>query len=390
MSVPPGSGYGNASEAYMLGLQAAGVPVTWTPLGWPSERWDAPLGPVVASSHPAIGRDSRCGAIADLDLEHDTVVVCSTPIWHPRLGSEASGRMLAAYTTWETDRLPADWVPVLNRYDRVLVPSRFNAEVFVSSGVQVPVAVVPHISAPARHRGAAGPGPRGPKFIFYLIATWTTRKAILDAVRAYVSAFTASDAVTLVIHTSREDLVACARLDREGRPRRSEAATWYTLARALAGLDSAPEIVLSTRKLTDRGVEALHTRGDCYFSLSRGEGWGLGAFDAAAHGNPVIVLGWGGPLDFLPGDYPYFVDFALAPTTSDEPDAWWRPEPGERWAKANLEHAACLLRRVVSHQGEAHAWGETLRSTIRSNFSSAVVTRRLLDSLELGALGARA
>jgi len=102
LSVPPGNGFGNASEAYLTGLRSAGVPVTWTPLGWPSPVWRAPHAPVpVASLDETTHRD-----IAELPLAHDTVLVSAPSLWNDRLIAEPEGRLMAAYATWETDRLP--------------------------------------------------------------------------------------------------------------------------------------------------------------------------------------------------------------------------------------------------------------------------------------------
>src|SRR5262249_27259737 len=140
--------------------------------------------------------------------------------------------------------------------------------------------------------------------------------------------------------------------------------TWFTLAEALAGRKEAPEISLSTNPLTREQVEALHARGDCFVSLSRGEGWGLGAFDAAVFGNPGIVTGWGGTLDFLPPDYPYCADYDLVSTMAEEADYWWRPVAGERWAKARIEHSASLMRQVFEHQDQARESGRALQSTV--------------------------
>lgn len=361
LSVGPGSGYGDASEAYLSGLRAGGVPATWTPLGWPSESWSAPYGPVANAD---LG-DALHGDIAYREIRHDTVVVSSTPLWHRQLAVEATGRLLVAYSTWETDRLPSRSVSLLNRYDRVFVPSRFNAAVFEASGVAVPVRVIPHIARPAPYT----PRATTDKFVFYLIAAWSTRKAILDTVEAFATAFTDRDDVVLVIHTTAEDKIA-------GRP------TWVTLAKALAGRRDLPEVSLSTRRLSRTDVDALHARGDCFVSLSRGEGWGLGAFDAAAHANPVVVTGWGGTPEFLPGDYPYLVEYDLLPTTTEEPDAWWRPHPGERWAKARIEHAASLLREIYEHRDQARSWGRAIRSNIADAFATDRVTGRLIEALD--------
>jgi glycosyltransferase involved in cell wall biosynthesis len=376
LSVGPGSGLGDAAEVYLSGLRAAGIPVSWTPLGWPSPVWGTVYGPVSATSlNGTTHRD-----IADIPVPHDTVVVCSTPLWHEQLRVETEARQLVAYTAWETDRLPAASVGILNRYDRVLVPSRFNADVFAASGVTVAVFVVPHI---ARARVSTGAPPRSDeKFVFYMISTWTTRKAILDTVSAYLAAFTAADQVRLVIHTTPEDLVARARVGHGAAPAEAHhRTTWFTLAEALAGREDAPEISLSTNPLRREQIEALHARGDCFVSLSRGEGWGLGAFDAAVFGNPVIVTGWGGTLDFLPPDYPYCVDYDLVSTMAEEADDWWRPVAGERWAKARIEHAASLMRHVYEHQDQARESGRTLQSTVSTTFAEPRVTHQLIGAL---------
>ena len=249
LSIGPGTGYGNASESYLRGLRRTGVPVTWTPIGWPSSTWDSPLGPVTDFTWHKLDRAAHLD-IANRAIEHDVVVVHSTPLWHDQLAVEADGRPLVAYTTWETDRLPADSVAVLDRYDGVLVPSRFNATVFKSSGVTAPLGVVPHIARAPRWRVPATG--TADTLIFYLIATWTARKAILDVVSAYLTAFTTADDVLLVIHTTPDDLIARARAARCGRPaEHHETATWFTLAKTLARRTNVPEITLSTRWLTE-------------------------------------------------------------------------------------------------------------------------------------------
>jgi hypothetical protein len=368
LSLTPGSGYGDASEAYLSGLKEAAVPVTWTPLGWLSKGRPQSFGPMAKT-------DLDGYAHADIGLvpiEHDIVVVAAPPQPRDELKIDTVGRRLVSFTTWETDRLPGPWVEILSEYDRVLVPSRFNRDTFVSSGLVTPVHVVPHIARAIPEV----PVDAGAGFVFYTIATWTARKAVLDTVAAFVTAFGADDDVTLVIHTSQEDLGARARFGAGVRPD-----SWLTLAQALAGRTNVPKILLSTRWLDRDGIDALHAKGDCFISLSRGEGWGLGAFDAGNHGNPIVVTGWGGTLDMLPPGYPYCVDFDLAPTTLDSPDDWWQPEPGERWAVARVEHASTLLRRIYEQRAEARTWARELQQIIRARFASRPVTKQLLAAL---------
>jgi glycosyltransferase involved in cell wall biosynthesis len=324
--------------------------------------------------------------------------VHSTPLWPPGWTPPGEGRRGAgqdrrrAYPTFEADRLPGRWVSILNRYAGVLVPSRHSLQVCRESGIDVPVSVVPHIAKPPRptmdplNPGLPSAGLAGLPdhlFVFYLIGTWTSRKAVPDAVRAFLGAFTADDEVALVLKTSAEDRVALQR-SRHGRdtePGPHSGMAWFTLARLLAGYPSPPPIRLIAGDQPDGLIRQLHARGDCFLSLARGEGWGLAAFEAGTAGKPVVLTGWGGHCDYLPPGYPYCVRYDLVPTTDDEPDDWFEAAPGQRWARADIGHASRLLRQIYERRDEAARWGRQLQQHILANFTASQVLPVMLDVL---------
>jgi glycosyltransferase involved in cell wall biosynthesis len=379
----PGDGLGDAAAAYLSGLRARAVPVSWVPLDWGTGTWGPghPLAPWPGPSP----RSCQHSDICNVDLDYDVTLVHSLMRWYE--GWPSTGRY-AAYATYEADRLPERSVAALNHYDSVLVPSRQNLEVFRNSGVVVPVRLVPHIARPPRPVAGAGlPGLPAETFVFYLIATWTCRKAVPDAVTAFLEAFTAADDVALVLKTTDADHVALRRL-REGRdaePARHSGRSWWSLAALIAKYPDPPPIRLITRALPRAEIDALHTRGDCFVSLARGEGWGLGAFEAGAAGNPAVVPGWGGHLDYLPAGYPYCAGYRLVPTAAEELDDWWERLDDQRWAKADVTHASYLLRRIFEHRGEAREWGRRLRHHIMTNFTAEQVMPRLLAALSIPA-----
>ena len=373
LSYGPGAGYGDAAEAIMAGLRDAGVPVTWSPLGAEENIWKADLGPLV---HPG-GAGSSQHDIVQLPIDYDTVAVHCPPVWNDWLADEAGGCRMVAFTTWESDRLPDRYVDALNHYDLVVVPSSFNVALFMASGVTVPVVAVPHVARPVTV--APPPAPSG-HLRFYTIGTWSTRKALDGTITAFMDAFGPEDDVSLLVRTTEEDHVAVARQARRGwvvDP--SETRSWFSLERLVAGRDHAP-IELRTEAMTPAEVKDVHRSADCFVSLTRGEGWGFGAFDAAAHGNPVVTTGWGGTLDFLPEGYPYLVDYDLVASSLDEPDNWAPPSRG-RWAKARIAHGAALLRSVHEDREKAWAQASALAPQIRAQFGSAVATERLLRVL---------
>jgi len=372
LATGPGSGFGDAAEAAMGGVRRAGVPVTWSPIGFGQTSWGTHYGPLLDPG----GEDSSQADVVHADIEHDTVILCGSPVWNEALERETEGRRRVAMTTWETDRLPDDYVSALNRFDLVVVPSRFNLEVFRASGVATTLVALPHISRPV----PAGPTPAPDGIVrFYTLGTWTTRKAMAETVLAFADAFSPADPVSLTVCSTEEDHIALDRIARRGwAVHPDEGRTWFTMEQLLADRTPAP-VELRTR-LTAAQVDELHRSHHVFLSLTRGEGWGLGPFDAAAWGNPVVTTGWGGVLDYLPVDSPYLVDYDLVPQTGDEPDNWSPQSPGH-WARARAGHAVSVLRSVVDDREAAWALAARLAPEIRTRFAAPAMTERLLRAL---------
>jgi glycosyltransferase involved in cell wall biosynthesis len=379
MAVEPGTGFGDAAEAYLSGLRTAAVPVSWIPMGWGSRKWGDPrqLSPVPWPPPPG----TQHADIAGADVNHDVVVVHTPPLWHQQLATQHA--QLVAYTAWEADAVPRDRVELLNHYSKVLVPSQFTRDVLVSSGVHVPIVAVPHI---ARERALGPPleirDATPDTYVFCVIGTWCTRKAMDETVVAYLDAFTDHDDVLLVVKTTPEDHLALARnTDRQRLGGQHAGSTWLTLAKLLAGRRKPPRLHLITDHWPRSRIDALHARTDCYVCLSRGEAWGLTTFDAAAHATPVVVTGWGGSIEFLPRRYPYLVEYDLIPTNHDRIDDWIELAPDRRWARARHDHAVQLLSHAYHARDEARMWGRQLQRHVTRTFASEVVTPRLLAAL---------
>jgi glycosyltransferase involved in cell wall biosynthesis len=131
-----------------------------------------------------------------------------------------------------------------------------------------------------------------------------------------------------------------------------------------------------TSVVTDQAIDELHRRGDCYVSLCRGEGWGIGAFDAASQGKPVVMTGFGGQLDYLDRNLAYLVNYSLVPV--DEPAAPKSYSPDQQWAEPDVAHGARLLRAVMAHRDEADARGRALCADVLARFNARAVIDPLM------------
>lgn len=374
------TGYAVAAKSYLRAFARAGMPVTWSPM-LPDEKGYRRV-------ESFRSEDTVLTRLARKDEPCDTVVIHTVPEYYPPLieDARAAGRRVFGYTVWELETLPRHWPAILNRLDGVIVPCRWNVEVFRNSGVSVPIHVVPHLSqfaSPDHGLGAAqdparleageeafAPG----RFMFYTIGFWSNRKAPELVARAFVRAFGANEPVSLVIKTSRNDITRRHRHWRNLFHRRHPSPK-ETVRRLVRPFGATPPIaVVADESLPDDWMLALHRRGDCFVSLARAEGWGLGAFDAALIGNPVVMTGYGGQRDFLDPVHAGLVEYRMVPV--HEPTWAANYRPSDRWAEPDLDHAIALMRQVYENRAEASRRARLLSDDIRRRFSE----RSILDA----------
>lgn len=368
------SGYAMSARRCMRALAGAGVELRWIPIV-PGPGW----GPGLAY-RPGAAEEVGDPALADLlaGPEHcDAVVAHLVPEYWPAVRALYPDAPLVGHTVWETDRLPAHWRPLLDTADLIVVPTAWNRELLERSGVRPPVRVAPHVvTQPQRAASEAWSELPADAFVVYTIAPWTARKSLAQTVRAYQQAFAGRDDTVLVIKTSPEDFA-------DPHPWSvnpvAPGTTAWALARILAEFADPAPVRLVTGVLLERDLEALHTRGDCYLSLCRSEGWGYPPFDACAWGNPVVITGFGGQLDYLDAGSAFLVDYELVPV--DDPAGGASYTPDQHWAEPSVEHAASLLRQVRAEPAEAAGRAARAQRRVLSDFAPATVARAFLGAL---------
>jgi len=118
---------------------------------------------------------------------------------------------------------------------------------------------------------------------------------------------------------------------------------------------------------------------DCYVSLHRSEGFGLGMAECMYLGKPVIATGYSGNLDFMNHDNSLLVDCRMVPLHEGDYPYW----QGQHWADPDIAHAAHLMRQVYESREFAQHIGAVAAASIRRSNSKAVcgaaVTARLQE-----------
>lgn len=368
------SGYGLSAVAYIRALLEIGVPVTWHPKVMGRRGYEAAADAAQARAALAsLSGIEEVYATFHAPVDYDTVVVHLTPEHWPA-ALEPRKRMIGC-TVWETDRLPVHWPPLLAGYDLILTPSTFSRDVFAPHA-KSQVAVLPHLPrndwpatnarslAAFRRRFGVGED----DFLFYTVSTWILRKAMWLTLQAFLLAFAQDDRVMLLIKTSPD-----GELEGQGwGPSRR------LFDRILANYPAPPRVLYVSDELSSEDMGLLHLAGDAFVSLTRSEGFGLGAFEAAAAGTPVIITGWGGQLDFLPAGDGCLVDYELRRIGAHLGNHL--PQE-QHWAHADLDHAIHWLQHLYANPVEARARGTRLRRYILEHFDGQSISRRLLQAL---------
>ena len=378
------TGYALAALGYIRALHNANVPV-WPFFLGPRDGQAPSLGRALADDPSFVDLPELMRATAR-PIAYDTVVAHLIPDSWKRLTEH--GKRLVGYTVWETDALPEHWPAILNSAERILVPCRFNAELFARNGVMRPVYVVPHIRRNSRSGSTHEDGVALRKrlgipadhFVFYTIAVWDPRKALAELIEVFVREFGSEDGVTLLVKTSTA--VDPTAMDAEaGTSIQERVARIIEDAGGETQRKPPSVVVMAADDISGAEINAIHAAGDAYVSLTHGEGWGLGAFDAATLGKPVIITGWGGQLDYLGSDYPGLVRYEMKPVTGWHPRARYRLT--QRWAAADRLHARELLRRVANRDNTFAEAAASVRKAIKERYAEPVVARQLIEAIGL-------
>lgn len=388
------SGYGQAAIANVRALVNAGVPVQWIPLDWQPDRMHVGQWAVSAGGQPRelLGKFGQHGHLNDLatliaqtstPIAYDTIVAHSPPEFWPH-GFQRGKRNIGC-TAWETDRSPAHWLPLLRQADHVVVPSTHNRDAFRRSGLKGPLSVIPHIR---RHRWCEFSraelaavrdelGIPAHHKVFYSINTWSVRKAMEDLLFAFAQAFPNGEPVTLLVKTGH--------MGEGPGPFYSTEPTHQLASRMTARISEAtgkafPHFVLLEDTLDGDELDLIHAIGDYYVSLTHGEGWGLGAFEAATLGKPVLMTAWGGHTDYLGTTWPGAIPYSMVPVVLMPPHL---PTyfPSQRWAHADVNAATELMRSVLASPEPALAAARTIRERSVERFAEPVVVQQWLEVL---------
>jgi len=261
-----------------------------------------------------------------------------------------SGRYRIGYTMLEVNGIPEDWILQANELDEVWVPSSFNKQTFLDSGLKVLVRVMPLGVNPDFYNPQIRPYRPTERYTFLAVFEWGERKGAELLLRAYHRAFSNKDDVLLLAKVINTD----------GGVNVQQQIKALNLPQ-----DGPPVAIIYNQDLPTHQMGSLYRSADCLVAPSRGEGWGMPHIEAMACGLPVIATDWSAPTDFMNETIAYPLQVAkLIPAVAKCPYY-----EGFRWAEPDEDHLVHLLRHVYENREEAAEKGQRASAEVLSKWT---------------------
>jgi len=346
-------GYTQASLNYVKSLQTQNINFEMLPLGQ-TVHWE----------YKPYWIQSSIDFFSKTQSNREIVLTHITPSDLLKVKYKGSKKTIGL-TTFETTRLPKWIVSGLNDfYDGLIVPSTYNKESLISSGIQIPIEVVEHAIGNwwLDHYTPKNSEP----YVFGYIGGWNNRKNPMLILESFLELYPKSQenfALFLKTYTDVqkanyiEDLI-------KGRE----------------------DIWFYNESWTEEQMAWGYSQIDCFISAHKGEGFGLNMAQANYLNKPVIFTNYSAPTEWLKVDscnnYPVSFQTETAKVNSDL-YKYFKTENGAEllWANPEKEDLISQIQRVANEKPK-EAMAQQDLEAYRERFSWKNIGENLVLAIE--------
>lgn len=191
------------------------------------------------------------------------------------------------------------------------------------------------------------------------------RKNPYGALRAFTQAFNNEENASLVFKVAHED---------------QHSDRFNELMNLAEGLGVKNKLIFISGYLSELDIYSITNACDCYLSLHRGEGFGLGIAEAMSIGKPVIVTDYGGTTEFCNHNNSIPVPYKLVPVSNHQKDNTAYAHVKE-WADPDIDFAASALKDCFTFPALRIQLGTSAKKTLKEHFSIVNFRKSIYDFL---------
>jgi glycosyltransferase involved in cell wall biosynthesis len=348
-------GLGEVFRNMLMALDSAGMPFAIYPFSKNVET--RRIGPFLESRYDR-------HSVYDINVAH--MATDQLPHYFSELRNQVvGGRYNILQTYWELAEAPLVWRPLLERIDELWVPNSYVANAFRPIFDRKVTVIPACVNINRKHsysRQHFGLDHDRFYFIFsFDYYSGTARKNPLGVAQAFGYAFPDQKMeVGLLLKSTGP-----GELD-------------PTVSQHLKSLSTIDKRITILDRSVDRDeILSLIDDCDCYISLHRSEGFGLGMAEALALGKPVIATDYSGNRDFLTERTGFPVPFSLRELMPGE----YPMGEGQSWAEPDLEVAIRYMRTVFANREERERRSSRGKQFIEDHYSGRTAAKTIMDRL---------
>lgn len=270
------------------------------------------------------------------------------------------------YPAWELSKYPSEWAKKINSFDEVWTTSKFTHD-SIKASVNIPVCQMPlaceiSLNSFLDRRFFGIPESAFVLFFSFDFTSYILRKnpfAVLEAFKQLCNRCPDKD-LFLVIKLNNSDA------------RKGDYNKFIASFR-----DFQNRILIINKLFTDNEIKNLIRCCDCFISLHRSEGYGLGIIAAMYLGKPVVATAYSGNLDYMTPDNSCLVRYTLCNVAENAYPFY----QGQVWAEPDISHAVEWLVQLVSNRDFAQERGRNANRHIRTYYSHRAIGLKYLNRI---------
>lgn len=288
-------------------------------------------------------------------------VMYGLPYWFKR--EEWANRYNVGCWFWELPNFPDRWRYAKKIVDEVWVSTEYLRDIMKKSGIpvyKIPFVVDLQDFSSESLRDKMGVSENDFLFVFnFDYNSSVYRKNPQAIIKAFLAAFSSASNVKLIIKTSNAQN------------------NLQQMDELLQIFDGDERISLVDANLPREEINSLLNGCDCYVSLHRAEGLGLGMAEAMYLGKPVIATAFSGNMDFMNDDNSILIPCELVPVEAGQyPD-----HQGQVWAEPDFDAAVRAMIRVYSDGEYRRRLGQNAARYMREHHSIEVASQAIKNRM---------